>query len=86
MQDESAGKSELILYQTEDGQTRLEVRLDHETVWLNQKLMAELFQVSVPTINEHIKTIYDDKELEAAATIRKFLIVQAEEKHTYIKL
>ncbi len=71
-------KSELILYQTEDGKTKIEVRLQDETVWLSQKLMAELFQVTIPTINEHIKTIYNDGELEAEATIRKFLIVQTE--------
>jgi len=71
-------QSELILYQTEDGKTRIEVKLQDETVWLTQKLMSELFQVTIPTINEHIKTIYADGELEAEATIRKFLIVQTE--------
>jgi hypothetical protein len=76
--EQSPTKSELILYQTEDGKTKIEVRLQGETVWLSQKLMAELFQVTIPTINEHIKTIYDDGELEAGATIRKFLIVQTE--------
>ena len=76
--EQSSTKSELILYQTEDGKTKIEVRLQGETVWLSQKLMAELFQVTIPTINEHIKTIYDDGELEAEATIRKFLIVQTE--------
>ena len=69
---------ERILYQTKDGNTHIEVKLQDETVWLSQKLMAELFQVTVPTINEHIKTIYNDGELEAGATIRKFLIVQTE--------
>jgi len=71
-------QSELILYQTEDGKTKLEVRLQDETVWLTQKMMADLFQVSVPTINEHIKNIYSEGELEFNATIRKFLIVQKE--------
>ena len=76
--EQAPTKSELILYQTEDGKTKIEVRLQDETVWLSQKLMAELFQITIPTINEHIKTIYDDGELEAEATIRKFLIVQTE--------
>ena len=76
--EQTPAKSELILYQTGDGKTKIEVRLQDETVWLSQKLMAELFQVSIPTINEHIKTIYGDGELEAEATIRKFLIVQTE--------
>ena len=70
--------SELILYQTEDGKTRLEVRLQDETVWLTQKMMSDLFQISVPTINEHIKNIYAEGELASGATIRKFLIVQKE--------
>ena len=56
-------KSELILYQTQDGKTKVEVRLQDETVWLSQKLMAELFQKDVRTINEHIKNIYEEGEL-----------------------
>ena len=70
--------SEIILYQTEDGKTRISVRLENETVWLSQRLIAELFQISVPTVNEHLKNIYDEKELIPEATIRKFLIVQTE--------
>jgi hypothetical protein len=70
--------SQLILYQTEDGKTKLEVRLQDETVWLTQKMMAELFKVAVPTVNEHIKNIYSEDELVPKATIRKFLIVQKE--------
>jgi hypothetical protein len=69
---------EFILYQTEDGQTRIEVRLSHETIWLPQRLIADLFQVSVKTANEHLGNIYDERELDPAATIRKFRIVQTE--------
>jgi len=76
--DESTGKSEIILYKTEDGEVKLEVRLENETAWLTQKMIAELFQVSVPTVNEHIKNIIDEGELKDKATIRKFLIVQTE--------
>jgi hypothetical protein len=68
----------IVFYQTEDGLTRIQVRLQDGTVWLSQRLLAELYQVAVPTINEHISTIYGDKELAPAATIRKFLIVQTE--------
>ncbi len=68
----------IIFYQTEDGRSRIQVRLQDGTVWLNQRLLAELYQVSVPTINEHISTIYSDHELSPDATIRKFLIVQTE--------
>jgi len=71
-------KSELILYQTEDGKTKVEVRLQDETVWLSQKLMADLFQKDVRTINEHIVNVYEEGELAPAATIRKFRIVQSE--------
>ncbi len=70
--------SQIIIYQTELGQTKIEVRLQDETVWLTQKLMAELFQKDVRTINEHIKNILDEGELETESTIRKFLIVQRE--------
>jgi hypothetical protein len=71
-------KSELILYQTEDGETKVEVRLLDETVWLSQKLMAALFQKDVRTINEHIANIYDEGELIPEATVRKFRTVQNE--------
>ena len=70
--------SQLLIYQTQDGSTRLEVRLEDETVWLSQKLMAELFQKDVRTINEHIQNIYEEKELSLTSTIRKFRIVQKE--------
>ncbi len=72
--------SKFLLYQTGDGKTRIEVRLENETVWLSQKLMAELFQKDVRTINEHIKNIYEEGELQPEPTIRKFRIVQTEGK------
>lgn len=70
--------SEIILYQTDDGRTKIEVRLEDETAWLSQRLMADLFQVTVPTVNEHIRNICEEKELEPGSTIRKFRIVQIE--------
>ena len=70
--------SEFMLYQTEDGQTRVQVRALDETVWLTQKQLAELFQKTVPTINEHIQNIYEEEELEKGSTIRNFRIVQME--------
>lgn len=70
--------SELLLYQTEDGQTRVQVRLEDETVWLSQKQLAELFQKDVRTINEHIQNIYEEGELPVGPTIRNFRIVQVE--------
>jgi hypothetical protein len=71
-------KSEIILYQAEDNRTRIEVRLEGETVWLTQKQMAELFQKDVRTINEHIQNVFGEGELQREATIRKFRIVQPE--------
>ena len=61
-----------------DGGLNLQVRLDGQTVWLSQRLIADLFQVTVPTVNEHLTNIYDDEELVSGATIRKFRIVQTE--------
>ena len=75
-------ESQLIFFQSEDGKVRVEVRFEGDTVWLSQKLLAELFQVTVPTINEHIKTIYKEGELTPESTIRKFLIVQSEGERT----
>jgi hypothetical protein len=69
-------EGQVLIY--EDGGTRLQVRLDGQTVWLPQRLIAELFQVTVPTVNEHLGNIYDERELDPEATIRKFRIVQAE--------
>ena len=70
--------SQIIIYQTEGGQTKIEVRLENETVWLTQRLMAELFQTTIPNINLHLKNIYKEKELKEFSTIKDFLIVQKE--------
>ena len=71
-------KSMILLYLTEDGRQRIEVRLENETVWLRQRLLVELFQKDVCTINEHVKNVYGECELLPESTIRKFQIVQAE--------
>jgi len=72
--------SEFLLCQTEDGQTRLEVRLQEDTVWLTQKRMAELFQKSVRTINEHIQNIFEEGELSPESVIRNFRITAEDGK------
>jgi hypothetical protein len=69
---------EVILYQSEDGSARIEVRLEGETVWLPQKAMADLFQTTVANISQHVKAIYDEGELSPQATIKRYLIVQTE--------
>ncbi|MFB3892278.1 MAG: virulence RhuM family protein [Phycisphaerae bacterium] len=73
-----ARRGEILLYQTEDGRTRVECRFQDDTIWLSQAMMAELFQKDVRTINEHLRGIYEDGELDTGATIRKFRIVRAE--------
>lgn len=69
---------EIILYQTEDGLTKIDVRFEDETVWLTQQQMAELFQSSRSNIVEHIQHIYEEGELDEAATCRKFRQVRTE--------
>jgi hypothetical protein len=71
---------QFILYQTEDGQTRVEVRFFRETVWLSQKAMAELFQKDVRTISEHIRNVFSEGELSEPAVIRKFRITASDGK------
>jgi len=72
--------SDILIYQTQDGQTRIQTKLYEESVWLSQAQMAELFQKDVRTISEHIQNIYEEGELEQNPTIRKFRIVQTEGK------
>jgi hypothetical protein len=76
--DNPVPTGEIILYQTEDGGTRIECRFEEENLWLSQALIAELFQITVPTVNEHLKGIYEEGELQSEATIRKFRIVRKE--------
>ena len=71
-------KSNILIYQTEGGQTKIEVRLENETVWLTQKLMAELFQTTPQNITLHLNNIYSEKELSKEATCKDFLQVQKE--------
>ncbi len=78
MNTEDLPDGELVVYQGQGLDEPVRVRLDGETVWLSQKLMAELYQKDVRTVNEHIQNIYDDEELPPEATIRKFRIVQTE--------
>jgi hypothetical protein len=81
MPDQAQNKppgGDLLLYQTDDGRTRVECRFVDNTIWLTQALIGELFQITVPTVNEHLKGIYSEGELASEATIRKFRIVRQE--------
>jgi death-on-curing family protein len=71
-------KGDLAIYQNEDGSVVLDVRLENDTIWLNQAQMAKLFESSIKNVNDHIQNILREEELSEKATIRNFRIVQAE--------
>ena len=69
---------EFLIYQTPDGQARIQLRVQDGTVWLSQKQLGELYQVSVPAIAQHIRTVFQERELSPEATINEYLIVASE--------
>ena len=73
-------QSEIVLYQTEDGPTRIQCRFENESIWLTQKLMADLFQKDVRTINEHIQNVFAEAELTPDSVIRKFRLTATDGK------
>ncbi len=77
--------SQILIYNDENGRTKLDVRLEDETVWLTQKLMAELFQTTVPNINIHLKNIFDEGELDSNSVIKDFLTTAADGKNYQTK-
>lgn len=70
--------AEFLIFTGQSGDDSIEVRYEDDTIWLSQKLMAALFDVTVPTVNEHLKNVYEDGEITREATIRKFRTVQTE--------
>lgn len=70
--------AEFLIFTAQAGEKGIEVRVEDQTVWLSQKLMAALFEVSIPTINEHLANLYKHGEITIGATLRKFRIVQTE--------
>lgn len=74
--DPSKGK--FLIYQAEDGELKIDVRFEEDSVWLTQQQVAQLFQTSVPNVNMHISNIYEEEELTPEATIKKFLTVRTE--------
>lgn len=77
---QNAPQGEFVLFQSGDGQTKVECRFEADTLWLTQKMLADLYQKKINTINEHLTAIYQDGELDQNSTIRKFRIVQQEGK------
>ena len=75
---EQKPQGEILIYATDDGSVKLDVKLDNETLWMSQQMMAELFQTTVANINIHIKNIFEEGELSEKATIKDFLIVRQE--------
>jgi hypothetical protein len=73
--------NQIIIYNTPDGETKLEVKLENETVWLTQKQMAEVFDKDVRTINEHIQKVFFDQELDENSVIRNFRITASDGKN-----
>jgi hypothetical protein len=71
-------RGQFLVYQTDGGQLKIDVRLEGETAWLTQAHMAELFQTTVPNVSMHLRNVYAEGELQAAATIKEFLIVRQE--------
>ena len=72
--------AEFLIFTSQSDEESIEVRHEDETIWLSQKLMAALFDVTVPTINEHLKNIFVAEELEQEAVIRKFRITATDAK------
>ena len=78
-------KSEIIIYQTEDGQTKIDVIMEEETVWLPQAQMAELFQTTKQNISLHINNAFKEGELEPNSVVKEYLTTAADEKSYNIK-
>ena len=77
-QPDLPSKGQFSVYKTEDGQLKIDVRLEGETAWLTQAHMAELFQTTVPNVSMHLRNMYAEGELQAAATVKEFLTVRQE--------
>lgn len=76
--DKKEVQSEIIIYQTEDVNTKIDVKLEDETVWLTQAQLCELYQTSKSNISEHIKHIFEEGELEEASVVRNFRTTRAD--------
>ena len=68
--------NQIIIYQTEDGQTQVDVRMENETVWLTQAQMVELFQTTKQNVSLHVGNVFKDGQLEQKSTVKEYLTVQ----------
>ena len=77
-EENQLNQSQILLYQTQDGRQRIKVRLEDETVWLTQKLIAELFQITLQNINIHLKNIFSEGGISSNSVIKESLITACE--------
>ena len=73
--------TEIVIYQSEDGHTKVDVRFEDETVWLTQQQLVDLFQTSKSNVSEHIKHIFEEGELEEKQVVRSKLFGNSEQLH-----
>ncbi len=78
LSDSKMDENKIVIYQTEDGQTQIDVRLENETVWLTQAQMVELFQTTKQNVSLHVGNVFKEGELEQEATVKEYLTVQNE--------
>ena len=76
----NSGKGQFLVYEAEDGQVKIDVRLEDETVWLTQQLMAELFQTTKQNVGQHLKKIFSEGELSENSVVKKFFTTAADGK------
>jgi hypothetical protein len=81
-QDSAPGTGEFLVYTGDEGKAHVQIRLSEGSVWMTQRQIADVFGVSVPTINEHLAGIYVEEELDPARTVRHARIVQTEGKRS----
>lgn len=71
-------QSKIVIYKTQDGQTKIDVRFENETVWLTQNAIAELFQTTKQNVGQHVRNIFEEGEIEKNPTVKNFFTVQKE--------
>ena len=76
------GNDQIVIYQTDDGQTQIDVRLENDTVWLTQAQMVELFQTTKQNVSLHLSNLFKEGELEEKGTVKEYLTVQQEGKRS----
>lgn len=84
MSDKLPAVGEFLVYSTNDGQIKLEVRLEEETLWMNQQMMAELFQTTKQNIGQHLKNVFEEGELEEESVVKKSFTTAADGKQYYV--